>query len=106
MRRFYGLYVYLALYIQALYIHCIYTVYTYLLSQIHVYQILKPLLPAKRPTDALIVIAESARRDHVAHTRMSPVRSSHVQGLHRRLLQAMLVLSQQSLSLLYPATPH
>ena len=35
-------YLYFALYIQPLYIHCIYTVYTYPLSQIHVFCKLSP----------------------------------------------------------------
>jgi hypothetical protein len=48
-------YVYLALYIHSLYMQLYIHVYTYLLSQIHVSRILKPLPPreftAKRPAE-------------------------------------------------------
>ena len=48
-------YVYLALYIHPLYIHCIYTVYTYLLSQIRVFRIQRPHPALRRWRDRVNV---------------------------------------------------
>ena len=60
-------YVYLALYIHPLYIQCIYTVYTYLLSQIHVFRILNPFPATEISTFVNVITSFSSQNFCKAH---------------------------------------